>query len=208
MVEHLGLAPLAAIDPVDEAELVLGLAMLAVAECHWSPSLFSTVISGCIGGIIAAGVLWASPRSLVASSGHSRKLAKSVGNCSASPRSSRFGSSNNTCLHVVLLDGWASSSGVPWLKEFGNCSPLCWGCDRLSETCLEGHWAEARECTGPPCDGLWCHCSCQTLCMDWECLLNEASCGCLMLVASQHSCLVGEWVGVCPLTLGEVWKWS
>ena len=140
MVEHLGLAPLAAVDPVDEAVLVLGLAPPAAAQHYWSPSLFGTVISGCIGGLVAAGVLWASSCSSVSPSGHSSKPAKSAGNWCGSPRSSGCGRSNCTCLCISLLGGWAPSSGVPWLKEWGSHLSLCWGPGGLGEgeTHLEG----------------------------------------------------------------------
>ena len=105
MVSCLGLAPLAAVDLADEVALDFGLASLAVVEHCQSPSLFGMVISGHIGGCAAMGLdgLQISPHSLVASSGQSRKLAKSGGNCSASPRSSvRL---NHTCFHIGLLGG-------------------------------------------------------------------------------------------------------
>ena len=54
---HLGLALLVVVGLVEGAELVLGLAPLAVAECCWSPSFFDIVASGHVGWLVAMGVL-------------------------------------------------------------------------------------------------------------------------------------------------------
>ena len=53
MVWCLGLSPLAVVGLADWVAPDLGLAPLAFVGCHWSPSLFGTVISGHLGGHVA-----------------------------------------------------------------------------------------------------------------------------------------------------------
>ena len=122
MVGHLCLAPLAGVGPVEGVVLVIGLAPLTVAECHWSPTSFGTVIVRIPKRACShVGVLWTSAHLLVVSSSHVPVNWPSQGAIMV-PHSkcSGFGGVKlHLSLHVGLLYRWAPSSSDSLAGETG-----------------------------------------------------------------------------------------
>ena len=126
-------------------------------DCCWLLSLLGTVILGCMGGHVAVGVgeLQASHHSSVAPSGHLRKPAKLVGNCSELPQIImawwsllKAGAVHLSCgcAHILVVSAWGFAL---WLL----------GKHRGGSRCAWGLWTglgwNAQWCIHAAV-GLWC----------------------------------------------------
>ena len=141
----LGLVPLAVASPVDGVVSDLGLAPLAVVECHESPSLFGTVASDCVGRHVAMGVdeLQASP-------------------CSSATPSGPFEEASQ--VSQAILENCPDHPGLYYQTH---CL-LCWA---LGQACVSWFWcwiwvshsacwSDSQPCQANffPQDSYWCGC--------------------------------------------------